>query len=207
MSFSVVVIIVGAVFLAIGLIGGGIKFGVKEGEASIPALNPITRILAFVIGIGLIVFGIWQESHPSAQVLPAPTSTSTPAIATETPTATLVPVIATETPTSVSSTELLENHFNTFGYEYTWTNTDGTTGAANITEVLVVGNNVTMKYDYKNGVLEGILTGNTLSGTWSQDNSSGNFELTFTSDFSTATGWWDDVRDAEPKPRNQFGIR
>jgi hypothetical protein len=194
MSFSVVVIIVGAAFLAIGLIGGGIKFGVKEGEASIPALNPITRILAFIIGIGLITYGIWQEAHPSMQV----PSTSTP---------TSVFVTATEISVSASSTELLEKHFSTFGYEYTWTNTDGTTGSAKITDVRVDGNSITMKYDYKSGVLEGVLTGNILSGTWTQENSTGNFELTFTPDFSTATGWWDDVRDAEPRPKNQFGIR
>ena len=68
MSLSIVVIIVGAIFLAIGLIGGGIRIGVKEGEASIPTLSTTTRLLAFIIGAGFILFGIWQELNPQVPI-------------------------------------------------------------------------------------------------------------------------------------------
>jgi len=112
-----------------------------------------------------------------------------------------------QTPTSISSLATLLNHYNSYGYEYIWTNTDNTIGSAKIIEVQIDGNKIIMKYDYKNGVLTGVLTGYVLSGTWSQENSNGNFELTFSSDFSTATGWWDDAKDSEPKFKNQFGIR
>lgn len=66
MTFSVIVLLIGAVFLAIGLIGGGIKVGVKEGEASIPQLSQVTRVIAFIIGLGFIIFGIWSEIKPTA---------------------------------------------------------------------------------------------------------------------------------------------
>lgn len=64
MSVSAVVFIVGAIFLIIGLVGGGIKIGVKEGEASIPKMNTFGRILAFVIGLGFIGFGLWRDLYP-----------------------------------------------------------------------------------------------------------------------------------------------
>ena len=81
MSVSAVVFIVGAIFLAIGLIGGGITFGVKEGVASIPKMNNPGRILAFVIGLGFIGFGLWRDLYPSS---PVPTATP-PAQMTTTP--------------------------------------------------------------------------------------------------------------------------
>jgi hypothetical protein len=71
MGFSVVVLIVGAVFAAIGLIGGGIKLGFKEGVASIPTMNPMTRILSFGIGAVFIAFGLWREVSPPNTSLPA----------------------------------------------------------------------------------------------------------------------------------------
>ena len=68
MSTSVIAIIVGAVFLGIALIGGGIRIGVKEGEASIPTLKPPARVLAFLIGAGFIVFGLWRAIYSSEPI-------------------------------------------------------------------------------------------------------------------------------------------
>jgi hypothetical protein len=102
MSVSIVVLIVGAIFLAIGLIGGGIKIGVKEGEASIPTMKPTARILSSIIGIGFIAFGLWRDVNPpntslpvatestSSLSVPAPLDTSTP-IPTPAPTFTSTP--------------------------------------------------------------------------------------------------------------------
>jgi hypothetical protein len=69
MSTSVIAIIVGAAFLGIALIRGGIRIGVKEGEASIPTLKPLARVLAFLIGAGFIVFGLWREVYSSEPIL------------------------------------------------------------------------------------------------------------------------------------------
>jgi hypothetical protein len=85
MAFSVVILIVGAVFLIVGLIGGGIKIGVKEGEASIPPLNPIIRLVIIIIGAGFIIFSLWRELNPSSSVTPQVTNTlESPTTPTET---------------------------------------------------------------------------------------------------------------------------
>jgi hypothetical protein len=75
MTVSIVVLIIGAIFLIIGLIGGELKIGVKEGAATIPKINSSIRILFGIIGIVFIAFGIWRELS---------TSTSPPPVATQT---------------------------------------------------------------------------------------------------------------------------
>lgn len=52
------------------------------------------------------------------------------------------------------------------------------------------GNKVIGTYKHKNGHIEGILNGLTLTGLWSQDNGRGNFVFVFNSDFSKFTGKW-----------------
>jgi hypothetical protein len=74
MDISILLVIVGSIFLGIGLIGGGIRVGVKEGEASIPPLNSMSRILASIIGTFFVVFGVSQGII--SQSPPQPTETS-----------------------------------------------------------------------------------------------------------------------------------
>ena len=119
MSFSVVVLIVGAAFLIIGLIGGGIKIGVKEGEASIPTLNLTARLITVVIGIFFIAFGIWRESIPStpsstvtllASSLPTSASTFQATSTTEsTPQVVQPQIIPTSTPVSIGTISVQGN--------------------------------------------------------------------------------------------------
>ncbi len=102
MSVPIVAVIVGAIFLVIGLIGGGIKIGVKEGEASIPTLNLTTRILSFIIGTGFIVFGLWRDVNPPNTVsTPLPTQTS--AVSTEAPVVTTTFPASTPWPVPLST--------------------------------------------------------------------------------------------------------
>ncbi len=73
MSVSIAIIFIGAVLLIIGLIGGGIKFGVEKGNIYIPPLPLNARILAFIIGIGFIVFGLWRDTYSLVTSQPAAT--------------------------------------------------------------------------------------------------------------------------------------
>ena len=52
------------------------------------------------------------------------------------------------------------------------------------------GNRVTGTYKYSGGKVEGILKGNTLTGTWTQTNGNGKIEFVFNSDFTAFTGKW-----------------
>jgi len=53
-----------------------------------------------------------------------------------------------------------------------------------------VGNLVTGNYDFNNGKLVGTLEGNVLEGAWAQDNSKGNFKITFSDDGNRFQGNW-----------------
>ena len=61
----------------------------------------------------------------------------------------------------------------------------------------VNGNKVTGTYDWKDGRIEGTLSGHTLTGRWTQSNGKGRLVMEFNSDFSAFTGKWD-YNDAEP---------
>lgn len=101
-------------------------------------------------------------------------------------------------PTIISSTALILNHYKNFGYECTWVNYDFTIWKCKITDVIINGNNLVMKYDFDDGILDGTLSGNVYSGNWRQVGRSGSFELIFNaSDFSSATGWWNDSSHGE----------
>ncbi len=52
------------------------------------------------------------------------------------------------------------------------------------------GNQVAGAYEYRNGRLEGVLTGLELNGWWHQDNGSGRIRFVFSDDFSAFTGTW-----------------
>lgn len=90
--------------------------------------------------------------------------------------------------------------------EYFWTRSDGTLESVPITKVEIEGNRAVVEYDYYQGVLTGEITGTTFRGTWAQSNNkSGEFELVFTPDFSSASGWWSSDKGSEAQ--NEFGIR
>ncbi len=62
------------------------------------------------------------------------------------------------------------------------------------------GNQVTGTYNYKNGMVEGVLYGNKLLGTWTQSNSRGRLEFIFNADYSAFTGKWS-YNDSEPSSK------
>jgi serine/threonine protein kinase len=66
-----------------------------------------------------------------------------------------------------------------------------------ITSVNINGNSVTMKYAWKSGILNGTISGNDFTGTWTQENGSGKINLHFTDDFSRAQGNWTDTQSGE----------
>lgn len=59
------------------------------------------------------------------------------------------------------------------------------------------GNKVTGTYDYRNGRIEGALSGHTLTGRWTQDNAKGRIRFEFNDDFTAFTGKWS-YNDDEP---------
>ncbi len=95
------------------------------------------------------------------------------------------------------STELLLNHFEESGYEYVWL-ADNAEKAVKILDIQIDGSNVIMQYNSNNGSLTGVLNDNVYTGKWASDAGSGDFEFTFASNFSTATGWWSEG-DSSPK--------
>ena len=58
------------------------------------------------------------------------------------------------------------------------------------------GNKVTGTYDYRNGRIEGTLSGHTLTGRWTQDNAKGRLIFEFNEDFTAFTGKWSYNDDA-----------
>lgn len=61
----------------------------------------------------------------------------------------------------------------------------------------VDGNNVTGKYDYKDGRIEGTLDGTTLTGRWKQSNGEGRLIFEFNPAFTAFEGKWS-YNDEEP---------
>ncbi len=59
------------------------------------------------------------------------------------------------------------------------------------------GNQVTGRYNYKDGRVEGTLNGNTLTGRWTQSNGEGQLVFKFNADYSGFTGVWN-YGDAAP---------
>jgi len=53
-----------------------------------------------------------------------------------------------------------------------------------------IGSKVTGTYKYRNGRIEGSLSGHTLTGRWFQSNGKGRFVFEFNADFSSFTGKW-----------------
>ena len=59
------------------------------------------------------------------------------------------------------------------------------------------GNRVTATYDFRDGRIEGVLNGHTLTGRWTQNNGKGRIKFEFNDDFTAFTGKWS-YNDAEP---------
>ena len=62
------------------------------------------------------------------------------------------------------------------------------------------GNKVTGTYKWNDGRIEGMLSGHTLTGRWTQSNAKGRLVFVFNSDFSAFTGKWS-YNDAEPNSK------
>ncbi|MFH2059420.1 MAG: hypothetical protein ABIJ59_11035 [Pseudomonadota bacterium] len=62
------------------------------------------------------------------------------------------------------------------------------------------GDQVIGTYDYKGGKIDGILHGNTLTGTWIQTNAKGRLKFVFADDFSSFIGKWN-YNDAIPSSK------
>lgn len=58
-------------------------------------------------------------------------------------------------------------------------------------------NKVIGTYKHQNGVVEGTISGNVLSGVWTQSNGKGKFVFVFNGNFTSFTGKWG-YNDAEP---------
>lgn len=86
-------------------------------------------------------------------------------------------------------TELLLGHFKKNGYQYAWI-ADGAEKSVAILDLVIDGSRVEMNYDLEDGVMEGELTDNVYKGHWTQSEHKGDFEFVFTSDFSSAIGWF-----------------
>lgn len=63
--------------------------------------------------------------------------------------------------------------------------------------ISINGNKVTGNYNWKDGRIEGTLSGNVISGWWYQSNGKGKFIFTFNSNFSSFVGKWGN-NNAEP---------
>jgi len=93
---------------------------------------------------------------------------------------------------------LLQQRFHEVGYELGWRGGEANSGDitkvywTKVTSVTIIGKRVELTYEWMNGRLSGTFEGNTLRGTWIQDNGRGQFELTFSPDFSSAVGWGND---------------
>jgi hypothetical protein len=59
------------------------------------------------------------------------------------------------------------------------------------------GDKVTGTYKHKNGSINGVLNGNTLTGTWTQSDAKGRLKFVFSPDFSSFKGKWS-YDNAEP---------
>jgi hypothetical protein len=59
-----------------------------------------------------------------------------------------------------------------------------------------IGDHVSGTYDYRGGVIDGTVSGNILSGTWTQTNNRGVFRFSLSSDGNGFTGTWTDSNDS-----------
>lgn len=92
-------------------------------------------------------------------------------------------------------------------YEFGWTGGKANSGDSSrasyylVTDVSVSGNSVTVNYAWKNGILQGTLSGRDFTGTWKQssgnDVESGKMNLRFDESFSKAEGSWTDFQSGE----------
>jgi len=91
--------------------------------------------------------------------------------------------------------------FKQRGYEFGWysaaANNDDESQLkfVKITDIEPDGDQLNISYDWHGGLLSGKLTGNTLRGSWRQDNGSGEVELTFDTKLDLARGWWNSASD------------
>jgi hypothetical protein len=86
----------------------------------------------------------------------------------------------------------------------TW-DTDWETGTARM--VLVqTGNQVTGRYDFREGVVIGTVSGNILSGTWTEYDDSGTFEFILAGDGQSFSGIWNDENVWSGTRTTYFGI-
>jgi hypothetical protein len=72
-----------------------------------------------------------------------------------------------------------------------------TTTFQDLTLTFISNNRVRGTYKFKDGEIDGILNGHTLSGTWTQSNANGLFVFEFNDDFTNFTGKWG-YNDAVP---------
>lgn len=102
--------------------------------------------------------------------------------------------------------EIIKKNLATEKYEFGWSGGAANTGNASkasyypILNTSIRNTRIVMRYSWKNGVLDGVLAGNTYKGSWVQSNGRGNFSLTFNADFSKASGWWNNGRDSPKHP-------
>lgn len=138
-----------------------------------------------------------KQPNMTATALVTSADTTVQPVATQTSV-----VISTNTPISLvtskpPSIDDLVLHCKQVGCEYGWGGGDANPGTNtapryfSVLDIQVDGDRVTIKYDWKNGVLNGQLSGNTLKGTWNQNGDIGDFDLVFAPDFLSAGGKWD----------------
>ncbi|MEZ4708555.1 MAG: hypothetical protein R3A44_15205 [Caldilineaceae bacterium] len=127
-----------------------------------------------------------EPDAPESQAEPvAPESQAEPVAQTFAPTPTSSPSVA---PSTVA--RQVQRLFLGSGYQYEWSN-----GSASVTEIAANNDRLTIRYDYLNGELSGVLVPHDdgrwrFAGQWSQDEDGGDFELIFEADLRSAAGWW-----------------
>jgi hypothetical protein len=114
---------------------------------------------------------------------------------------------ANNSDSSSQSNLTLRDALQRYRYEHGWSGGAANTGSAKkvtfypLTNVRLSGNQVVMNYPWKNGVLECLINGNDLTGTWQQSDGqnveAGDILLHFNEDFSAAQGWWRDKDTGE----------
>jgi hypothetical protein len=61
-----------------------------------------------------------------------------------------------------------------------------------VTSIDLQGAQVTLAYDWMDGVIRGRLSGREIHGTWVQTNGRGEIYFRFDEQFRKATGWWNE---------------
>lgn len=99
-----------------------------------------------------------------------------------------------------ASLRTLADALRTHKYKFGWSGgeandyDDSKATYFDVTSVVIEGDTIKMRYNWKDGILTGKISGNLIEGTYWQTNGSGEFYLKFNSDYSYATGWWRDYR-------------